>query len=150
MKFENHQKCYKIDVYCITTNLRFWYHVFTWVSDKFKASATSLRSATDKYFWHRNLRSKYASCEWVKAVRRRRGFRPIFRAWNPLFSSLLLLVVPSINRTWNWSVELACTDDNCDWYSLNSDSDDECSSMSTLTFSSLSSQVESEFEKCFH
>lgn len=62
---------------------RFWYHVLTCVSLKFSASATSLRSATDKYFWHRNFRSRYASCECVNAVRRRRGFRPTFNAWNP-------------------------------------------------------------------
>jgi len=56
--------------------LRFWYQVFTWVSDRFRASATSLRSATDKYFWQRNFRSKYASCACVKAVLLRRGLRP--------------------------------------------------------------------------
>lgn len=55
---------------------RFWYQVFTCVSDRLSASATSLRSATDRYFWHRNFRSRYASCAWVNAVRRRRGLRP--------------------------------------------------------------------------
>lgn len=47
-------------------------HVFTCVSDKFNWLATSPRSATDKYFWHRNFLSRKASCEWVKAVRLRR------------------------------------------------------------------------------
>lgn len=58
--------------------LLFWYQVFTWVSDRFKVSATSLRSATLKYFWQRNFLSKYANWACVKAVRRRLGFRPLF------------------------------------------------------------------------
>lgn len=48
------------------------YHVFTCVSDKLSWLATSPRSATDKYFWHRNFRSRKASCEWVNAVLLRR------------------------------------------------------------------------------
>lgn len=48
------------------------YHVFTCVSDKLSWLATSPRSATDKYFWHRNFLSRKASCEWVNAVRLRR------------------------------------------------------------------------------
>lgn len=48
------------------------HQVLTWVSDKFSWLATSPRSATDKYFWQRNFLSRKASCEWVKAVRRRR------------------------------------------------------------------------------
>lgn len=58
------------------------YHVFTCVSDKFNWLATSPRSATDKYFWQRNFRSRKASCECVNAVLRRR-----FRFKVPLFPS---------------------------------------------------------------
>lgn len=60
------------------------YHVFTCVSDRFSWLATSARSATDKYFWHRNFRSRKASCECVNAVRRRR-----FRFKLPLLPSRL-------------------------------------------------------------
>lgn len=53
----------------ITRNyLRFWYHVFTWVSDKLRTSATSDLSATLRYFCIRNLLSKKANWEWVKAA----------------------------------------------------------------------------------
>lgn len=38
--------------------LLFWYQVFTWVSESDKASATSLRSATLRYFWQRNFLSR--------------------------------------------------------------------------------------------
>lgn len=48
------------------------HHVLTCVSDRLNWLATSPRSATDKYFWHRNFLSRNASCEWVNAVRRRR------------------------------------------------------------------------------
>lgn len=47
------------------------YQVLTCVSDKLSWFATSTRSATDKYFWHRNFLSRKASCEWVNAVLRR-------------------------------------------------------------------------------
>lgn len=62
---------------CENANLRFWYQVLTCVSDKERASATSLRSATLRYFWHRNFLSRYASCAWVNAVLLRRGLRPL-------------------------------------------------------------------------
>lgn len=101
---------------------RFWYHVFTWVSLKFNASATSLRSATDKYFWHRNFRSKYANCECVNAVRRRRGFRPTLSVWNPDFRSEFKRWFSC--KSWlcfgNISVNLLfaafkCIDATCEW-----------------------------------
>ncbi len=56
------------------TYLLFWYQVFTWVSVRFRSSATFPLSATERYFCDRNLRSRNASWAWVKAVRRRRGF----------------------------------------------------------------------------
>ena len=40
------------------TDLLFWYQVFTCVSLRQSSSATSLLSATLKYFWQRNLRSR--------------------------------------------------------------------------------------------
>lgn len=54
--------------------LLFWYHVLTCVSVSLSASATLPRSATLRYFWQRNLRSRNASCACVNAVLRRRGF----------------------------------------------------------------------------
>ena len=52
---------------------RFWYHVLIWVSFKFRRSAKVPLSATLRYFWHKNFRSKTASCVCVKVVRLRRG-----------------------------------------------------------------------------
>ena len=54
--------------------LRFWYHVLTCVSVRPRHSATSALSATLRYFWQPNLRSRYCSWACVKAVLRRRSF----------------------------------------------------------------------------
>ncbi len=66
--------------YCVFTlwarpYLLFWYQVFTCVSLRFNLSASNPLSATLKYFWQRNLRSKTDSCAWVKVVLRLRGLR---------------------------------------------------------------------------
>ena len=53
---------------------RFWYQVLTCVSVRLRQSATSARSATLRYFWQPNLRSRYCSWACVNAVRRRRSF----------------------------------------------------------------------------
>lgn len=69
-------------IYTKAQNKKVSHQVFTWVSDKFNWFATSPRSATDRYFWHRNFLSRKASCEWVNAVLRRR-----FRLEAPLLLS---------------------------------------------------------------
>ena len=72
---------------------------------RFRSSATFPLSATERYFWDRNLRSRKASWAWVKAVRRRRGFLLLqsippsssaLRRWTRLnwFSSFLKLCCP--------------------------------------------------------
>ena len=54
--------------------LRFWYHVFTWVSVRFNFAASSIRSCTLRYFWRSKLFSKVWSWWSEKAVRAFRCF----------------------------------------------------------------------------
>ena len=57
---------------------RFWYHVFTWVSDRLSLAASSIRSWTERYFCLSKLFSSV--CNWwsVNAVRAFRCFFCIF------------------------------------------------------------------------
>lgn len=48
--------------------LRFWNHIFTWVSVSFKAVARSALSGPDRYFWWPNLLSNSKTCWLEKAA----------------------------------------------------------------------------------
>ena len=68
---------------------RFWYHVFTWVSERFRRAASSIRSCTLRYFCRSKLFSKQFNCWSVNAVRALRGFLLLFSVlplipWPPL------------------------------------------------------------------
>lgn len=61
--------------------LRFWNHILTWVSVRFKEEENSARSAIERYCFDRNFRSRAKSCWVVKGVR---GLRLLlcFRNWH--------------------------------------------------------------------
>jgi len=58
----------------VETYRRFWYHVLTCVSVRFRAAARSIRSCTLRYFCLSKLRSNWLSWWSEKAVRALRGF----------------------------------------------------------------------------
>jgi hypothetical protein len=93
-------------------NLRFWYHVFTCVSDRLRRAASSIRSCTLRYFCRSKLFSKQFNCWSVNAVRALRGFLFDFNVlpfiiWPPPLSDVLVSspISESIEKikTFSWT-----------------------------------------------
>ena len=95
--------------------LRFWYHVFTCVSDRFRRAANSIRSCTLRYFCRSKLCSREVSCWSVKAVRALRAFLLVFSWFSFVSRCPLSELLDSSSRSESESAVGLDKDGRLDW-----------------------------------